>query len=414
MTMTTPLLLPKKSRSSKTTSSSPSSLIKPSSQPHHNNNHDDNYYNGVLRKTKQYCLSKDQFRAIKIISIVSILYVFVIHQMSSVENNFYRHEGHNNNPNYFSRSRSSGSSISSSSPWITHPAWTCQWSPSSPEQCNMLLAHRLPPLSPSKKQRWLFFGDSTMKRPFSVSNLQKFIVEDPLANQQQVAVKDGDDGGKKDDSNEKNDDDKEKDTSTSIIGNTVDPCYAGIKCEERHVDRCDHDKVFKFDRVDEWQSPIYFPNFEGPANYAKDKPYCSDCGGCDPHFLHCEPVQLTSKQSKEKAEQCKSNKTIYGGFMKVEFAKDVELQTPMYRTTQENTAFYLNQHFNTPYMVQEWGKPICVIGTGLHDMILLLKTEHFHMLHFIKNVEWYLMIMKNECSHIVWVTNTAPTRENKR
>ena len=37
--------------------------------------------------------------------------------------------------------------------------------------------------------------------------------------------------------------------------------------------------------------------------------------------------------------------------MKVEFAKDVELQTEYYNTTQENAAMYLQEHFNTPELV---------------------------------------------------------------
>jgi hypothetical protein len=30
--------------------------------------------------------------------------------------------------------------------------------------------------------------------------------------------------------------------------------------------------------------------------------------------------------------------------MRVEYAKDVQLQTPRYRTSQENTAWYLHDH----------------------------------------------------------------------
>ncbi len=276
--------------------------------------------------------------------------------------------------------------------------WTCDWSIESLDECNQVLAHRLPPptspqgaaaagmVSPTTKQRWLFFGDSTMKRPFNKSNLNRYLVEEPL-----IFISEG---------------------SKEDIDDNQYACWSDLLCTERHDDRCYHDRVFQVERVAEWQLPVW-DNFEGPTGWAKDKPYCSDCSGCDPHFLHCLPKAGTAATNNE-GRKCNLNNMVYGGYMKVEFAKDVELQTPQYRTTQENTANYLHEHFNSPQMVTDWGKPICVIGTGLYDMTLLLKTDNFHQGHFIENVNWYLMLMKDECSHIIWMANTAPSRENPR
>lgn len=271
------------------------------------------------------------------------------------------------------------------------PKWTCQWMPDSHDECNELLAQRLPPPKPSypeheenpgpRKQRWLFFGDSTMKRQFTSSNLDRHLVGEPIH-----FIK-----------NREN--------------NMVDPCWTSIDCEVRESDRCGMAEVFGFKRAKTWKKPQLFPNFEGPVNYGLDHPDCSDCGGCGTHFLHC---------SRNKASDpddillCTKPKLAYGGFMKIEFAKDVELQTEHYKTTQENTAMYLREHFNKPYLVKEWGKPVCVILTGFHDMILLIKTKHFKLERFLQNVEWYLNVMKPECSHFIWLTNTAPSFENPK
>ena len=271
--------------------------------------------------------------------------------------------------------------------------WTCIWSPELNEQddCNELLLKRLPPPnvpmnnSALQKQRWLFFGDSTMKHQLTLSNLNQLLVEEPLAL-----------------------------TTNMTEGKNDDQCWSSLICEERHTDRCNHASVFQFDTIPDWKSPVYSPNFEGPAGHGVKEPYCSDCGGCDPHFLHCTLVPETDRSHIADLEfkTCWKKKLVYGGYMTIEFARDVELQSSMYRTTQENTAFYLREQFNTPELVRQWGKPICVIGTGFHDMILLLVTDDFNKDKFVDNVEWYLHIMKDVCSHIIWLTNTAPSRKN--
>ena len=65
-------------------------------------------------------------------------------------------------------------------------------------------------------------------------------------------------------------------------------------------------------------------------------------------------------------------------------------------------------------MVKLWGKPVCVIGTGFHDMKLLLTTELFNLDRFVENVEWYSNLMKDECSQMIWLSNTATLRENAK
>jgi len=38
----------------------------------------------------------------------------------------------------------------------------------------------------------------------------------------------------------------------------------------------------------------------------------------------------------------------------MEFARDTEIQTPEFRTTQENIAAYVCRTWNTPEMFQDW------------------------------------------------------------
>ena len=304
--------------------------------------------------------------------------------------------------------------------------WICEWSPTSHDECNELLYQRLPYVNGTttltrtlskttsktsssslrsnsksiinakpKRQRWLFMGDSTMRRQFSKSNLNEILVGKPY---------------------------KQSIHDNSLCG------WTNLNCEIRHSDRCGLDVVFGLVKNPKWRKPSYFPNFEGPVNYGLTHPYCSDCSGCDPEFLHC-----SSKEEEEEAgvasgggatiassttaseSTCNEKKMVYGGYFMIEFAKDVELQSSRYRTTQENIAWYMEENYNKPKLVEEWGKPICVILTGFHDMILLIKApDHYNMERFVENVEWYLIIMKEQCSHIVWMTNTAPSAVNPK
>ena len=351
---------------------------------------------------KEKNLKQEQWKIFKWMSIGGVMYMFFL-QFTSIQSSYSRREVNPNDPipvpsqQYQQQEQQQYTNHNMIKP-IKPLKWTCTWSPEPNKQgeCNELLFERLPPpIVPTnvlqardinvapQKQRWLFFGDSTMKRPFTLSNLNRYLVEEPFLLTKVPKEENG------------------------------DQCWSSLICDERHVDRCDHASVFQFDTIPDWQSPIHSPNFEGPTNYAVDKPYCSDCGGCDPHFLHCIPNTYNPSIDIEHLnETCEKKKLVYGGFMKVEFARDVELQTSMYRTTQENTAFYLREQFNTPELVRQWGQPICVIGTGFHDMILLIKTDDFNKDRFVENVEWYLYIMKDVCSHIIWLTNTAPSYEN--
>lgn len=318
---------------------------------------------------------------------------------------------------------------------MTAVEWTCIWSPTSHDQCNELLSQRLTAIggalnrtsstsssSTTQRQRWLFFGDSTMSRLFMFSNLGEVLVHNPYKSISSNNISNSDTdvlGG----------------AATSSIGSSSSSCWSGLECEIRHSNQCELYTAFGFDKAEKWRKPSFFPNFEGPVSYGYKHPYCSDCQGCDTAFLHCtsnngggDGVEKEEKNDEDidpfninfdfvdggDVVVCEEEKLAYGGYMMVEFAKDVELQTSLFTTTQENTAYFIHEHYNTPALVEKFGKPICVVSTGFHDMTLLVKSTHFGMERFVENVKWYLTKMQEVCSHIVWLTNAAPSAENPK
>ena len=59
-------------------------------------------------------------------------------------------------------------------------------------------------------------------------------------------------------------------------------------------------------------------------------------------------------------------------------------------------------------MLQEWGKPICVLSAGIHDVLIPNITKEI----FVQNVKHLLTNFTRVCESIVWLGNTAPTRDD--
>ena len=97
----------------------------------------------------------------------------------------------------------------------------------------------------------------------------------------------------------------------------------------------------------------------------------------------------------------------------MEFARDTEIQTPEFRTTQENVAAYVMRNWNTPDLLQHWKKPVCVLSAGNHDALTGKKGYVPSTEDFVRNVKFMLTTMKPVCEHIIWLGNTTnkePTR----
>lgn len=89
----------------------------------------------------------------------------------------------------------------------------------------------------------------------------------------------------------------------------------------------------------------------------------------------------------------------------MEFALDVEIQTPEFFTTQENLVSYIDRVWNTPKHLQEFGMPVCVISAGMHDV----KNANISVQDFLRNVKFLLTNFKAICGHIIWLGSTAPS-----
>ena len=95
---------------------------------------------------------------------------------------------------------------------------------------------------------------------------------------------------------------------------------------------------------------------------------------------------------------------VHGGYVNVEFARDVEMQSSEFGTTQENIAAFLDRTYNQPELVQDFGRPICVVNAGHHDATIPNITKE----KFLTNVEWYLNLLRPQCESIIWIASTAP------
>jgi hypothetical protein len=84
----------------------------------------------------------------------------------------------------------------------------------------------------------------------------------------------------------------------------------------------------------------------------------------------------------------------------------VELQTLGYQTTQENTIDYLRREYNTPKLVRDWGRPICMVNTGHHDAAVFNATLE----QYLANVVWYLRLLRSQCESLIWLGTTAPVK----
>eukprot|EP00624_Nannochloropsis_granulata_P001092 evm.model.NODE_14895_length_20464_cov_20.899530.3 len=138
-------------------------------------------------------------------------------------------------------------------------------------------------------------------------------------------------------------------------------------------------KYYGSRRAKEWIRPNATRG-EGPIAYGLHNPFCTDCGGCG--------STLQAVLGKDGKEMEKSYE-----YISVEFARDREQQTESTKTSQETLGAYLNKTD-----VRE----LCVIGTGLHDVILNITSQQY-----TSNVLEFFVIVEPLCKQVVWLQTTA-------
>lgn len=250
-------------------------------------------------------------------------------------------------------------------------AW-CRWAPGQNEECTAKIRSLVcRSAGENKLRRLLYFGDSTTSKLFDFGGAMSALV---------------------------------KERKKVVESTKVMHCRKTMA-----LDRCDLNKILNFPyRANKtWTPPMTSDGiFEGPVAAGLANPYCQDCWGCFPGFLECQPANGANMLDLNPTRlfQEEEFNLVYGGFMGNEFARDVELQSPFHLTTQENVAYYLNQTWNTPEMLQVWEKPTCIVNTGHHDVMIPGITLEA----YIANVRWYLHLLADQCEYILWVATSSP------
>lgn len=153
------------------------------------------------------------------------------------------------------------------------------------------------------------------------------------------------------------------------------------QCQRKSSPRCNMYQTFGFEKAETWIPPNLTK--EGPGIYGLGHPQCQDCSGCNSQLVEC------------KALPCNASTMTY---FSIEFARDVEIQTTLARTSQETVSLYLEQ---TQHSLQH---PFtCVVSSGLHDMALDGITFGIIM----QNMDWYLGLLRRHCAHLVYLQMTA-------
>jgi hypothetical protein len=228
----------------------------------------------------------------------------------------------------------------------------------------------LPPL------RWLLFGDSTMFRLFGTGALNGNLLK------------------------------------ASEIQQACDQ----LLCYQRSHSRCSLNEAYLFPPLlTDLDSSWRMPNFtlgEGPSMYGLETHNCQDCGGCNSRYVICNrKAYATTQECNLNDRNSTTRRTMYGGYFSIEFARDVEVQTAKFSTTQENVAHIIQENFNQELWLLEHfgGRPICVVCAGIHDIYL----PEITLSKFLNNVEWYLeLLLEKACGHVVWILNTAPLNKD--
>jgi hypothetical protein len=266
-----------------------------------------------------------------------------------------------------------------------------------------------PPKIPSVlHRRWLLLGDSTVFRLFK--HLRQFLMNDSVQRYQQYWSK----------QQQQQCHQNESDISTENNYYIKED----FSCLTIQAGRCNTMEQLHLPRLPTTQ-PWVLPNFtmgEGPMKFGYENPYCTDCNGCDSQIISCQvsndgtiencpPVTATATSSSNDSISTSYIGPSYGGYLSVEFARDVELQTLKHRTTQENfLSMYIAHQWNQPSttMILEFGRPICVVSTGHHDVAI----PNITLQVYLQNVQWYLELLIQQCDYIIWISNNCPATDD--
>lgn len=148
---------------------------------------------------------------------------------------------------------------------------------------------------------------------------------------------------------------------------------------------CKFLEYVKMEPRGQWEHPN-FVRLQGPVAKGLEKPFCSDLSSFSNQLIQ------TTRDENNLLE-----------FLVIEYASDVEQQTPATNTTQETYGVYLNRQQEELGIARN--KSACVVNTGLHDQKLANRGNQSDTYYF-ENVKKYLEILDHVCGKIIWLSLT--------
>lgn len=195
--------------------------------------------------------------------------------------------------------------------------FSCLWSTNhiDNDACLDLIQSRLPNAHLRPARRWLFMGDSTMERlftphrklfPDTKSSIHKALVSHP---QKQLEEEKGSD-------------------------ECLSPSFA--KCDEVEGARCELNKWFELEYPDHWTYANETDVPSGPHDYGALNPHCADSQG-HANFLKCTLLDEDDRDCTGKPWRKRG--FVYGGYITLDFARDMEIQTPQFLYVSRELSF---------------------------------------------------------------------------
>ena len=160
--------------------------------------------------------------------------------------------------------------------------------------------------------------------------------------------------------------------------------YKPFKIARKAYERCGFLDYVKMEKQpnNTWNKPS---RTQGPTMYGLGHPYCSDLAGFTNNMYQSDDGEH------------------YMEYLVVEYAQDVENQTPETETTQETTALYLKKQLHDKNMTSN--DNVCVLNTGIHDQNLCRNLTHLNECEdaYLQNVASYLKLLDPVCGKFIWI-----------
>ncbi len=127
---------------------------------------------------------------------------------------------------------------------------------------------------------------------------------------------------------------------------------------------------------------------QGPIHHGFQNHFCSDL-------------------SNFKNTMYSGDKNNFIEYLAVEYASDVEQQTPTTNTTQQTTSLYLKNQLQQYNLTTD--DRVCVVNAGIHDQNIcwMIQDDKHCSNIYMKNVETYLKELDSVCGYIVWISITS-------